>query len=90
MTGTSKGFRLDGNDIWPILFRALMVGLAASLAFLTERAANLDLGELTVFLVPVVTAFLAAVTRWVHDFNKDNKEEKKEKEENENGVCNKV
>jgi membrane protein implicated in regulation of membrane protease activity len=90
MVGTSKGFQLDKNDIWPILFRALMVGLAAALAFLTEKAAHLDLGELTVFLVPVVTALLAAITRWLHDFNKDNKEEKKEKEENENGVFNKV
>lgn len=90
MTGTSKSFQLDKNDIWPILFRALMVGLAASLAFLTERAVNLDLGELTVFLVPVVTAFLAAITRWLHDFNKNNEEEEKKKEENENGMSNKV
>jgi hypothetical protein len=89
MSGTSKSFQLDKNDIWPILFRALMVGLAAALAFLTEKAAHLDLGDLTVFLVPVITALLAAITRWLHDFNKD-KQEKKEKEENENGVLNKV
>ena len=89
MSGTSKSFQLDKNDIWPILFRALMVGIAAALAFLTEKAADLDLGDLTVFLVPVITALLAAITRWLHDFNKD-KQEKKEKEENENGVLNKV
>jgi hypothetical protein len=89
MSGTSKSFQLDKNDIWPILFRALMVGIAAALAFLTEKAADLDLGDLTVFLVPAITALLAAITRWLHDFNKD-KQEKKEKEENENGVLNKV
>lgn len=75
MSGTSKKFALDMNDIWPILFRALMVGVAASLAFLTERAASLDLGDLTVFLVPVITAILVALTRWVHDFNKEEKKE---------------
>jgi hypothetical protein len=65
------------NDLWPILFRALMVGLAASLAFIAEKMASLDLGDLTVFLVPVITAILAAITRWLHDFNKDKEEEKK-------------
>jgi hypothetical protein len=80
MSGTSKKFALDMNDIWPILFRALMVGVSASLAFLTERMANLDLGDATVFLVPVITAILVALTRWVHDFSKDKDKEKKEGE----------
>jgi hypothetical protein len=81
MSGTSRSLQLDRNDIGPILLKALLVGVAAALAFLTERAADLDLGDLTVFLVPVITAILAAFTRWIHDFNKD--KDKKEEEKGE-------
>lgn len=63
----SKKFTLNVNDVKNIGRDALLVGVAAALAFLGENVADLDLGASGVMLVPVITVAIDTLIKYVKD-----------------------
>jgi len=77
MKDTSKKFQLDKNDLLTIAKNAALVAAAATVTYLGETIANVDLGPSTAFIVPVATLALHALGRWLRDYKTDKKEENK-------------
>lgn len=72
MNGTSKSFKLNKNDIWSIILMGLLVGLASFLTYLLENIGHLNLGESTVFIVPIISVVITSIIRWIKDYTKQN------------------
>lgn len=72
MSGTSSGFKLNKKDVWSIILMGLLVGLASMLTYLLENIGHLDLGESTVFIVPIISVVITSIVRWIKDYTKTN------------------
>jgi hypothetical protein len=66
----SKFFSLNVNDVIEIVKQALIVGLAAVLTFIAQHIGNIEMGESTLIVIPVVTAALNTIIRWLNDYTK--------------------
>lgn len=60
----SKSFSLDMVDVWSLLKNALLVAVAAFLTALMNGLGNLDLGQYTALIIPMVTVVLDTVIKW--------------------------
>jgi hypothetical protein len=66
----SKAYSVDVSDLVKVGKNALLVGVAALLTYLGENLANLDLGNASALVVPIVVVAINTVVRWVKDNTK--------------------
>lgn len=66
----SERFNLDKDDVKTLAFNALLVGSAAALTYVGENLAGLDLGNMGLLLVPIVTVALNSAISWINDNKK--------------------
>ena len=64
---TSPKKKLDTVDYKKLAIHTAIVGLSASVIFLAEYTKEIDLGQYSVFLVPVLSALLTAYQKWAKD-----------------------
>lgn len=67
----SKSFALNTTDLISVGKNALLVGLAAVLTYVGEHISNLDLGNMSALIVPVVAVVINTVVKWAKDNTKD-------------------
>ena len=67
---TSKSFTMDVNDIISIGKNALLVGLAAVLTYVGENISEVDLGNASALIVPVVVVTVNTLVSWIKDNTK--------------------
>lgn len=67
----SKKFTLDLTDFWGLAKNALVVGSAATLTYLAQNLAQLDLGHMGSLVVPVVAVGLDTIIKWLKNNEKD-------------------
>lgn len=70
MNGTSSFLKLDLNDVLVVVKHAALVGVSAGLVALSESLGKVDLGVYGPLVVPVVSAGLSTLIRWISDYNK--------------------
>lgn len=68
--GTSKFLQFDMNDALNVVKNAVLVGVSAALVALSETVAKVDLGVYGPLIVPVVSAGLNTLIRWLSDYTK--------------------
>lgn len=61
----SKSFSLDLTDVTSLFKNALLVAIAAFLTALANGIGNLDLGNYTALIIPMVTVALDTLLKWV-------------------------
>jgi hypothetical protein len=61
----SDKFTLDMDDVKHLVQNALLVGAAASLAYIGENVSELDLGTTGVLLVPVIMVGIDTLVSWL-------------------------
>lgn len=61
----SKSFSLDLTDVASLFKNALLVAIAAFLTALANGVGNLDLGNYTALIIPMVTVALDTLLKWV-------------------------
>lgn len=66
----SKSYSIDAYDLVTVGKNALLVGAAALLTYLGENLANLDLGNASALVVPVVVVTINTLVRWIKDNTK--------------------
>lgn len=62
---TSDKFEVNKTDWAKILVHCLIVGGSASIVALAEYASKIDVGEYNLFVVPVVSAVVLYVQKWL-------------------------
>jgi hypothetical protein len=67
----SKKFTLDLTDFWGLAKNTLIVGGAATLTYVAQNLAQLDLGSMGALIVPVVAVSLDTVIKWLKNNQKD-------------------
>jgi len=63
----SPSFKLDLTDLWVVIRNAIFVALAAFLTVIINSIGELDLGQYTVILIPIVTVILDTILKWLKD-----------------------
>lgn len=63
----SKAYSVDSKDLVTIGKNALLVGVSAILTYLGDNLANLDLGNASALLVPVVAVLINSAIKWIKD-----------------------
>ena len=63
----SKSFDINVVDLISVGKNALLVGVAAVLTYVGENIANVDLGNLSALVVPVVTIVINTLVKWLKD-----------------------
>lgn len=71
---TSKKFSLDANDVKSVGKNAFLVGLAAATVYVVQNLGDLDLGSMSVVVVPIVTFLADSVMKWAKGNRTDNAE----------------
>jgi len=61
----SKKYSLNMDDVASVLKNAAIVGIAAALTAITQTLGNIEMGESTVILIPLVTMGLNALVKWL-------------------------
>lgn len=64
---TSPRGKLDLTDLKKLGRNTIIVAVGAGLAYLTSNIVNVNVGELTVFVVPVLSFLVDAVYRYHRD-----------------------
>lgn len=67
---TSKSFTMDVNDLVSVGKNALLVGLAAVLTYVGENISQVDLGNASALIVPVVVVAVNTLVSWIKDNTK--------------------
>lgn len=68
--GTSEFLKFDINDALNVVKHAALVGVSAALVALSETITKVDLGVYGPLIVPVVSAGLNTLIRWLSDYTK--------------------
>ena len=68
--GDSKAFTLNTTDLLNLGKNALLVALAAGLAYVGENLADVDWGTSGVLLVPVISVGIDTLVKWMKNNNK--------------------
>lgn len=63
----SKQFDWNSEDWWKTLKGAVIAGLGALIAFLLARVTQLNFGQFTYVLIPIISALLNAAQRFLSD-----------------------
>ena len=63
----SKSFALNIKDFINLGKNALLVGVAAGLAWVGQNLAHLDLGPATALVVPIVAVIIDSFVKWAKD-----------------------
>lgn len=63
----SQAYSVDSKDLVTIGKNALLVGVSAILTYLGDNLANLDLGNASALLVPVVAVLINSAIKWIKD-----------------------
>jgi hypothetical protein len=66
----SKAFSLNTTDLIGVGKNALLVGLAAVLTYVGEHISQVDLGNMSALVVPVVVVVMNTVIKWAKDNTK--------------------
>jgi hypothetical protein len=69
--GDSKAFTLNTTDLLNLGKNALLVALAAGLAYVGENLADVDWGTSGVLLVPVISVGIDTLVKWMKNNKKD-------------------
>ena len=69
--GDSKAFTLNTKDLLNLGKNALLVALAAGLAYVGENLADVDWGTSGVLLVPVISVGIDTLVKWMKNNKKD-------------------
>lgn len=70
---TSFAFSLNLTDVQKLIRDAGIVGGGAAIAYLISNLSSLNMGALTVVLVPVLSTVLNAVYKWFKDNSPEGK-----------------
>lgn len=63
----SKSFSLNLTDVMSLFKNALLVAVAAFLTALANGVGNLDLGQYTALIIPMVTVALDTLLKWIRN-----------------------
>ena len=69
--GDSKAFTLNTTDLLNLGKNALLVALAAGLAYVGENLSDVDWGTSGVLLVPVISVGIDTLVKWMKNNKKD-------------------
>jgi hypothetical protein len=72
MNDGSKAFTLNTTDLLNLGKNALLVGLAAGLAYVGENLSDVDWGASGVLLVPVISVGIDTLVKWMKNNQKEN------------------
>lgn len=71
MNDGSKAFTLNTTDLLNLGKNALLVGLAATLAYVGENLSDVDWGTSGVLLVPVISVGIDTLVKWMKNNQKE-------------------
>tara|TARA_R110000765_G_scaffold179317_3_gene285147 strand:+ start:1566 stop:1787 length:222 start_codon:yes stop_codon:yes gene_type:complete len=67
MNPNSKKFSFNWIDFISLGRNAVLVGIAASLAYMSENIAELDFGTSGVLMVPIIVVLIEGGGKWAKD-----------------------
>tara|TARA_Y100001973_G_C5144906_1_gene304915 strand:- start:322 stop:537 length:216 start_codon:yes stop_codon:yes gene_type:complete len=67
MSNGSPKYNLNSVDIYNLSKNAALVAVAAGLTYVAQNLGNLELGELGVLVVPVISTAIQSMITWIRD-----------------------
>ena len=67
MSNGSPKYNLNSADVYNLGKNAVLVAVAAGLTYVAQNLGNLELGELGVLVVPVISTAIQSMITWIRD-----------------------
>ena len=67
MSNGSPKYNLNSVDIYNLSKNAALVAVAAGLTYVAQNLGNLELGELGLLVVPVISTAIESMITWIRD-----------------------